>query len=106
MDQPIAARIEDKLAVLWQRNVPTLLERLDILDRIAAAAVSGCLTPGDQLEARNIAHKLAGTLGMFGYQQGTDVARKLELLLSEPLANPGKLQPLAASLRQSIFPAN
>jgi Hpt domain len=106
MDQPTTARIEDKLAALWQRGIPTLIERLDLLDRTAATAANGSLTHDAQLEARNIAHKLAGTLGMFGYAEGTVVARKLELLLSEPLTDPSQLRPLAASLRQSIFPAS
>ena len=101
MDQQAAARIEDQLAILWQRNLPTLHERLALLDRAAAADP---LTPEDRHAARDIAHKLAGTLGMFGRQQATEIARQLELLLTEPLANPSRLAPLTIELRQSLFP--
>jgi HPt (histidine-containing phosphotransfer) domain-containing protein len=101
MDQPTATRIEAQLAVLWQRNLPTLLERLDLLDRVAA---SSPLTPEDQKAARDIAHKLAGNLGMFGHQRASEIARRLELLLAEPQADPFQLAPLTSELRQVLFP--
>jgi HPt (histidine-containing phosphotransfer) domain-containing protein len=39
------------------------------------------------VDAANVAHKLAGTLGMFGYPRGTDLARLIEevLELQDPL---------------------
>jgi len=100
MDQPTATRIEAQLAELWQRNLPTLLERLDLLDH----AASSPLTPEDQKTARDIAHKLAGNLGMFGRQRASEIARQLELLLTEPYADPLQLAPLTSELRQVLFP--
>ncbi len=64
-------QIDNLLADLWQKNLPTLRERLDLLDRIASTAASGTLAEATRLEALTIAHKLSGSLGMFGYQQGT-----------------------------------
>ena len=69
------------LAALWQRNLPLLLERLDCLDRAAHELQSGSLSNTQLEEITSIAHKLAGSLGMFGYHQGTLVARELEHLL-------------------------
>ncbi len=66
------------LATLWERNLPVLRERLDLLDAAAAAAATGSLTAEQRTEAGSTAHKLAGSLGMFGYPRGTDLARQLE----------------------------
>ena len=65
-------KIEALLAELWQRHLPALRERLDLLDRTAAEASSGSLAEASRVEAHSIAHKLAGNLGMFGHRQGTD----------------------------------
>lgn len=69
------------LAALWRRNLPILLERLDLLDHAAHQLQSGPLPNALLEEITSIAHKLAGSLGMFGYHQGTLVARDLEHLL-------------------------
>ena len=62
------------LADLWQRHLPTLHERLNLLTRIGDEASSGTLAEASRLEAHSIAHKLAGNLGMFGYNQATEIA--------------------------------
>jgi len=100
------AQIGTLLANLWERSLPTLHERLDILDRVALEGVSGNLSEASRIEALNIAHKLSGTLGMFGRHQGTKIAREIEQLLSAhmPAAALPRLVTLAASLRQAIFP--
>lgn len=100
------AQIGTLLANLWDRSLPTLHERLDILDRTALEAVSGNLSEISRIEALNVAHKLSGTLGMFGRHQGTEIARELEQILSGPMpaAALSRLVTLAASLRQKLFP--
>jgi len=51
-----------------------------------------------------ISHKLAGSLGMYGYQRGTEIASELEQLLrSNPTPQPD-ITPLTTGLRESIFP--
>ena len=72
------------LAVLWERNLPVLRERISQLDRTLIAAQAGTLTAQLRTEAADTAHKLAGSLGMFGYPEGTDFARRLELQLEAP----------------------
>jgi hypothetical protein len=57
------------LADLWQRHLPTLHDRLNILDRTAKEATSGNLPEPTREEAQSIAHKLAGNLGMFGHSE-------------------------------------
>lgn len=72
------ARIHAALAAVWTRTRPVLLER--------TAAVSAAVeelsrpAPDDETVARGRqeAHKLAGVLGTFGLDRGTDLARELE----------------------------
>ena len=91
------------LAALWERNLPVLHDRLAQLDAASEAAVTGTLNPEQREDASSTAHKLAGSLGMFGYQRGTEFARKMELLLNEPgPADALSLRELAASLRESV----
>lgn len=100
------AQIGTLLANLWERSLPTLHERLNILDRAALEGISGNLSETSRIEALNVAHKLSGTLGMFGRHQGTEIAREMEQLLSAPIpaAALPRLVTLAANLRQSLFP--
>jgi HPt (histidine-containing phosphotransfer) domain-containing protein len=96
-------QIDTLLASLWQKNLPTLRERLDLLDRTASIAASGSLAEALRLEAYNIAHKLTGSLGMFGYQQGTNIARKIEQILKTPTpAQLTTLVTLTKDLRSSL----
>jgi HPt (histidine-containing phosphotransfer) domain-containing protein len=110
------AKIDALLTVLWERNLPTLRERLDTLDRAAAAAASGHLTEASRAEALGIAHKLSGSLGMFGYHRGTEIARQIEALLAPPAPNtpspdtlapdaPARLGALVTELHDTLFPS-
>jgi len=80
-----AAKTAQLLAVLWERNLPVVQERLALLANVLNALVStGVLAPELQIDAANVAHKLAGTLGMFGYPRGTELARMIEEMLEMP----------------------
>jgi HPt (histidine-containing phosphotransfer) domain-containing protein len=99
----ISAQIDDVLLQLWQKNLPTVRERLDLLDKFAATASTGTLDEPTRLEALDIAHKLAGSLGMYGYQQGTEVASKMERILKFPTPDTlSNLSTLASDLRKSL----
>ena len=69
------------LATLWLKNRPIVDERLASLDGAAAAAAGGSLADAQRKEAQSAAHKLAGALGMYGFDEGTRVARQIEVLL-------------------------
>lgn len=101
--------LEDKtsalLASLWLRHRPVIEERLDVLDRAATAASAGTLDVDTREEAADVAHKLAGSLGMYGYEDGTRLARKLELLLDYRTPDAAQIERLARELRASLsFP--
>jgi HPt (histidine-containing phosphotransfer) domain-containing protein len=101
----INTQIDDLLAQLWKKNLPTIRERLDLLDQFSLAASTGALAETTRTEALNIAHKLAGSLGMYGYQQGTEVASKMERILKSPTPETlVTLRGLAADLRKSLAP--
>ena len=93
------------LADLWRRHLPTLHERLDLLDRIANEATSGPLPESLREQAQSVAHKLAGNLGMFGHNEAGDIASEMEQILKAPTAQTLlELAPLAQSLRQQLTP--
>jgi HPt (histidine-containing phosphotransfer) domain-containing protein len=88
------------LTDLWQRNLPLIEQRMALLEHAAVTP----LTPDQYAEAADVAHKLAGSLGMFGYEQGTDIARDLEVILESPSPNLSQIASLTAKLRSIIFP--
>jgi HPt (histidine-containing phosphotransfer) domain-containing protein len=83
-----AAKTAQLLAILWERNRPVVMERLALLEStVQTLQTKGSLAPEIQVDAANVAHKLAGTLGMFGYPRGTELARMMEevLEMQDPL---------------------
>ena len=92
------------LAKLWVKIQPIVEERLAILDRASSAATAGSLSPELRKEAQNNAHKLAGALGMYGFDEGTLVARELERLLDTEAPDPVRLSELVRELRTSVTP--
>jgi hypothetical protein len=92
------------LAALWVRNRPVVEERLAILDRAAVALAAGGLAEELRVDATGNAHKLAGSLGMYGYDEGTRVAREIEVLLGGGAPDAVRMRGLIAELRGAIFP--
>jgi HPt (histidine-containing phosphotransfer) domain-containing protein len=103
MKKPTADEIDNLLVTLWQKNLPTLRERLDLLDRIGKASAAGTLPEDSRQEALSVAHKLSGSLGMFGYAKGTEIAAQMERILKAPTPDTlSTLKALAANLRKSL----
>lgn len=102
---PTSAEVATRklLATLWQRNMPVLLDRLAELDKAADDAVWQTLTSQGREDAAMTAHKLAGSLGMFGYPQGTELARKIEQMLTHwDVIDGAELKDLAVALRANL----
>ena len=76
---------------IWLRFRDLAFERLSDLERLAIASTDSTITVELQQCARNSAHKLAGSLGCFGFSQGSRIAKQLELLLQKP-NNPADLE--------------
>jgi HPt (histidine-containing phosphotransfer) domain-containing protein len=91
------------ISALWERSVPLIMDRLNGLDIACQAATRGRLSPLMRRGAADTAHKLAGSLGMFGYPRGTEIAREIEQLLeSDGSVDAGLLCDLVIQLRESL----
>ena len=97
--------IADKIAALWERNKPTVRERLELLER-AVTQLEQSNTPDPDLrkQAIEVAHKLAGSLGLFGHTAATESARAMEIAL-EGNGTPDKirLQQHLDSLKANLY---
>ncbi|OKH32758.1 transcriptional regulator [[Phormidium ambiguum] IAM M-71] len=74
-------RVEAATSKVWEKFQGKMLEQIAILGEAAAALTSGDLTPELQQKAKQEAHKLAGSLGIFGFMEGSTLAKELEDLL-------------------------
>ncbi|WP_254173825.1 response regulator [Planktothrix pseudagardhii] len=77
-------QIREKTAQVWQNFKVKVKEQIAILEQVASTLVERKLTPELQEQALQEAHKLSGSLGLFGLQEGSKVARELEHLLEHP----------------------
>ena len=98
------SELDDKLAELWLRNRPVVEERLATLKGALTAVGAGGLSEAQRKEAQSAAHKLAGALGMYGYDEGTRIARELEELLESARPDGARFGALLAELRAAVFP--
>jgi PAS domain S-box-containing protein len=92
------------IAGVWQRYKGRVAEQINVLERAAEALSLNTLSEELQDAARKEAHTLAGSLGTFGFPQGSQLAREIENLLKadrplEPTAAIA-LRDLVRSLRQ------
>ncbi len=92
------------IAGIWRQHHTQVLARLELLECTATAVAAESLTPTLLEEALSISHKLAGSLGMFGFGEGTQLARVLEQQLESALPNAGVMMVTIARLRDVLFP--
>ena len=92
----------NRIHAIWLQNLPILRARLDQLAAAATAAKTQTLSATDRQEAISIAHKLAGSLGMFGFPEGSVLALQLETAFQATESQPEMLAQLAAQLRVTL----
>ncbi|HEY9662612.1 MAG TPA: response regulator, partial [Allocoleopsis sp.] len=100
---PTAAVI---MAELWERFKNSFKTQLDSLEAVALALRENTVTADLWQEAKQTVHKLVGSLGMYGFPQGSVVAKQIETLLrlDRPL-EPTEIQQLTlwiGALRQEL----
>jgi len=89
-------RMAEAMAALLKRFQPLLEERVTVVESAAAAAEEGTLDSERRQQGCAAAHKLAGVLGTFGFQEGTEVAREAEAIFGRgQTPNPQETQRLA-----------
>ncbi|MFB2978161.1 response regulator [Microseira sp. BLCC-F43] len=80
-EQPTKAQTTAAIAGVWNRFKDRIGEQVEVLAQTAAALSEGKITPELHAQAEREAHTLAGSLGTFGFSEGSQVARKIERLL-------------------------
>ena len=93
------------LAAIWEKRQAKILGSVATLEGILVAGRPG-IDEAERASAEREAHKLAGSLGTFGFAEGSELARRLEHLLEtvrpldpEPLP---QLSALVTALIQSL----
>ncbi len=85
VDNPtfIEQEFERKLEHMWLKYQNKMSQRMSVLQNTVLAVKNQQLSPEIQYQAERAAHKLAGVLGMFSRDTGTDIAREIETLLQD-----------------------
>jgi HPt (histidine-containing phosphotransfer) domain-containing protein len=102
MKQNDESKINALLESLWKRGLPLVRERLDLLERASASANAGELSEEVRIEAVEAAHKFSGSLGMFGFDRGTEIARQIEQILSASPVASSRFAALVRDLRETL----
>lgn len=101
-----AAQGQSSAARVWTQFHDVIFERLAAVEKAANDLQRSTLTPEVRQKAVLEAHRLAGSLGMFGLTEGTQVARQIEHLLGGQAALPpdvlDRLLGLSAALRAML----
>ncbi|MDJ0594725.1 MAG: response regulator [Pleurocapsa sp. MO_226.B13] len=79
----VEQEFDRKLEQMWLKYQDKMLERLKVLQNAVATLQKNQLSSELQYDAERSAHKLAGVLGMFSRNAGTDIAREIETLLQD-----------------------
>lgn len=95
-----------EMVELWERYRTRTFEKVTLLEQAAAKLLVGDLDRLLQDQAREEAHRLAGSVGSFGYTEGSRLAREIESVLqgSAPTehAETQHLAALIAALRMDL----
>ena len=90
------------LAMLWQRHRKSNFDRIALLELTAANVLRATSNEDAIAEGARAAHKLAGSLGTFGFDAGSRAALEAESLLREPVIDARLLAEAVATLRASV----
>ena len=77
----MATDLSPAIEAIWQRSRPEIARRIATLQEAVAAQLAGDLDDDLRARADSDAHKLAGSLGMFGFATGSELAREIEQAL-------------------------
>lgn len=104
MNETAVGKTKRMIGELWTVNGPRIHERLALLDRASGEAAQGALAIQTRQEAVCVAHSLSGSLGMFGFREGTRLALEIEQELGSLSPRSALLSQLTSELRQVLFP--
>lgn len=91
------------LEKVWLNSRPQALERVATLQRFAENLSSGIPDQESRQNALSAAHRLSGSLGMFGLNEASSCAAKIEALLGDgPLPDVATTVALVERLRMLL----
>jgi HPt (histidine-containing phosphotransfer) domain-containing protein len=82
--EEVTGKLHDLLATLWSRSRQSIGERLDVLRSTHRTLRTNPKDKNARRAGADAAHKLAGILGTFGLPEGTNLARRIEVMLEAP----------------------
>ncbi len=80
-----------EIALAWSKFRDVAFQRLAVLENLAVALEENKFSP-ELAEVKSSAHKLAGSLGGFGFPEGSKIAKQIENLLENDLVEPSKIE--------------
>ncbi|MFQ4135209.1 response regulator [Nodosilinea sp. PGN35] len=102
---PATAPKNQTLETIAARFQASIQQRLAVVEAAVRSLQAGNLPPQQQAIAQDEAHRLAGGLGTFGYDEGSTYARQIEQLLSDrplPTAAVDRLSRCLLDLKQTL----
>jgi len=99
-------QVATSMAEIWSRFKDATLNRVGVIEEVTAALLRGALTIEQRRQAEREAHKLAGSLGTFGFHEGSRLAREIDRFMQpgeELTPESGlRLSELLVQLRQEV----
>ena len=77
-----SSQYSEKIKQAWIKFRTVTHERLKVLENLSTALREDRVNQALITESKNSAHKLAGSLGTFGYPEGSKIAKQIENLLT------------------------
>ncbi|MCU0565577.1 MAG: response regulator [Oculatellaceae cyanobacterium Prado106] len=77
---------------IWGQVRDSFSQRVAHLEAATSLLLQGLLAPEQCAEARQEAHRLAGSLGLYGSEEGSSLARAIEPFFESSLANSRQLE--------------
>jgi DNA-binding response OmpR family regulator len=104
----VNSQVQDKnttISQIWSKFRDLAFQRLADIESLVVASLENSLTDELQERSRGAAHKLAGSLGCFGFPEGSHLAKQIEKLLWDtPFAqsNLGEVIKLTTALNEEL----
>lgn len=99
---PTPEQAQATMAAIWAEHREAILERVGVLERAVATLTRRTLDEELRAEAQREAHKLAGVLGTFGFEVGSERAREMEQILEQVDALSPARAPLLGELVRGL----
>lgn len=81
--KPLNPQFQQAMSGLWNKYQGLMMQRLQVLQQAATALRTANFTPELRQSGAQAAHKLAGVLGMFELDAGTQISREIEKILTQ-----------------------